>query len=118
MPPVFVSRPLLVLRILRSFTDFLHVPFTFAMYINAGSTLQTFVGSLIASALQDGWNNSVSSAEFQGYGTDNDCDLSSFTPSFPSNQTQLTVPSTSEPKFIGLAFGVQNYTCSSSNTYT
>ena len=88
------------------------------MYLNTGSALQTFVGSVIASALRSGWNNSVSLAEFQGYGKVNDCSLSGFTPSFPSNQTQLTVPTTSEPKYIGLAFGVQNYTCSSSNTYT
>ena len=88
------------------------------MYLNAGAALQTFATSMIASALRDGWNNSVSSAEFKGYGKVNDCSLSGFAPSFPSNQTQLTVPSTSEPKYIGLAFGVQNYTCSSSNTYT
>ena len=44
------------------------------------------------------------------------CSIDKFVPKFPSGQDQLTVPST-HPKFLGLAFGVQNYTCSSSNTY-
>lgn len=47
-----------------------------------------------------------------------DCDISSFVPSFPANQTQLVVPTNETPSFLGVAFGVQNYTCSSSNTYT
>ena len=47
-----------------------------------------------------------------------DCDISSFVPSFPTNQTQLVVPTNETPTFLGVAFGVQNYTCSSSNTYT
>ena len=47
-----------------------------------------------------------------------DCDISSFVPSFPANQTQLVVPTNETPTFLGVAFGVQNYTCSSSNTYT
>lgn len=88
------------------------------LQINARSALQTFVGSTIAAAMHGGWNNSVSTAEFQGYGKVNGCSLSGFTPSFPPGQTQLTVPNASAPQFIGLAFGVQNYTCSSSNNYT
>ncbi|KAH9847426.1 hypothetical protein C2E23DRAFT_741801 [Lenzites betulinus] len=45
------------------------------------------------------------------------CSISDFRPSFPAGQMQLVVPQT-PPNFIGLAFGVQNYTCSSSNNYT
>ena len=45
------------------------------------------------------------------------CSIDKFVPTFPSGQNQLVVPST-PPKFLGLAFGVQNYTCSSSNNYT
>ncbi|KAM5531241.1 hypothetical protein V8D89_015107 [Ganoderma adspersum] len=45
------------------------------------------------------------------------CSLDKFVPTFPSGQTQLVVPS-EPPKFLGLAFGVQNYTCTSSNNYT
>ncbi|KAI0729840.1 hypothetical protein C8Q72DRAFT_826791 [Fomitopsis betulina] len=47
-----------------------------------------------------------------------DCDISSFVPSFPANQTQLVVPTNETAHFLGVAFGVQNYTCSSTNTYT
>ncbi|EPT02194.1 hypothetical protein FOMPIDRAFT_1059432 [Fomitopsis schrenkii] len=47
-----------------------------------------------------------------------DCDVSSFAPSFPSNQTQLALPTSETPKFLGVGFGIQNYTCSSSSTYT
>ncbi|KAH9847990.1 hypothetical protein C2E23DRAFT_740435 [Lenzites betulinus] len=46
-----------------------------------------------------------------------DCSIDNFRPTFPSGQSTLVVPTT-PPKFIGLAFGVQNYTCSSTNTYT
>ncbi|GBE88620.1 hypothetical protein SCP_1400250 [Sparassis crispa] len=46
------------------------------------------------------------------------CDISSYIPSLPSNQTQLVIPPAVSPSHIGLAFGVQNYTCSSSNTFT
>ncbi|OSD01443.1 hypothetical protein PYCCODRAFT_1369226 [Trametes coccinea BRFM310] len=45
------------------------------------------------------------------------CSINSFVPQFPSGQTQLVAPS-QPPKFIGLAFGVQNYTCSSGNNFT
>ncbi|KAI0642612.1 hypothetical protein C8Q79DRAFT_1002983 [Trametes meyenii] len=45
------------------------------------------------------------------------CALTSFVPQFPAGQTQLVAP-TKPANFIGLAFGVQNYTCSSSNNYT
>ncbi|TFK89939.1 hypothetical protein K466DRAFT_563841 [Polyporus arcularius HHB13444] len=40
-----------------------------------------------------------------------------FNPHFPPDQTQLVKP-TKLPQFLGLAFGVQNYTCSNTNTYT
>ncbi|KAH9933039.1 uncharacterized protein B0H18DRAFT_870852 [Fomitopsis serialis] len=56
--------------------------------------------------------------EFKGSGKVADCSLSGFVPSIPSNQTQLTIPSNLDPEFIGLAFGVQNYTCASSNNFT
>lgn len=36
----------------------------------------------------------------------------------PANQTQLVLPTNSTPTFVGLAFGVQNYTCTSSNNFT
>ncbi|KZT69975.1 hypothetical protein DAEQUDRAFT_234153 [Daedalea quercina L-15889] len=88
------------------------------MYIDTSSILQTFAGSLIATTLQYGWTPTSSAADFEGYGEVADCSLSGFVPSFPSNQTQLVVPSNIEPQFIGLTFGVQNYTCSSNNNYT
>ena len=36
----------------------------------------------------------------------------------PANQTQLVLPTNTTPTFVGLAFGVQNYTCTSSNNFT
>ncbi|KAI1788648.1 hypothetical protein LXA43DRAFT_974693 [Ganoderma leucocontextum] len=45
------------------------------------------------------------------------CPVDKFVPTFPSGQNQLVAPS-GPTKFLGLAFGVQNYTCSSSNNYT
>ena len=45
------------------------------------------------------------------------CSLDGFVPQFPSGQSQLVAP-TQSARFLGLAFGVQNYTCSSSNNYT
>ncbi|KAH9941592.1 uncharacterized protein BXZ73DRAFT_97982 [Epithele typhae] len=45
------------------------------------------------------------------------CSLAGFTPSFPAGQSQLVAP-TNPARFIGLAFGVQNYTCSQNNNYT
>ena len=72
------------------------------MFIRADAAT-AFLGGLLGSALHRG---------------NADCDISSFTPSFPSNQTQLVLPTSETPKFLGVAFGVQNYTCSSSNTYT
>ncbi|RPD75481.1 hypothetical protein L226DRAFT_570504 [Lentinus tigrinus ALCF2SS1-7] len=45
------------------------------------------------------------------------CPVDKFVPQFPAGQTQLVAP-TQPTKFIGLAFGVQNYTCSSANNYT
>ncbi|OCH85781.1 hypothetical protein OBBRIDRAFT_285503 [Obba rivulosa] len=46
------------------------------------------------------------------------CDVSAFVPTFPPNQTQLVVPNNTVPSFIGLAFGVQNYTCTQFNNFT
>jgi len=88
------------------------------MYIDTSSILQTFASSLIATALQYGWTPDSNAADFKGYGKVADCSLSGFVPSFPSNQTQLTIPSNLDPQFVGLAFGVQNYTCTSSNNFT
>ncbi|EJF57394.1 hypothetical protein DICSQDRAFT_163451 [Dichomitus squalens LYAD-421 SS1] len=47
----------------------------------------------------------------------NNCPITDYVPSFPAGQTTLVAPS-ENPKFLGLAFGVQNYTCSSANTFT
>ena len=44
------------------------------------------------------------------------CPIDKFVPSFPSGQNALVAPSS--PKFLGLAFDIQNYTCTSSNNYT
>ena len=53
----------------------------------------------------------------QGRPTADSCSLANFVPQFPANQTQLPEP-TSPANFLAIAFGVQNYTCSSSNTFT
>ena len=45
------------------------------------------------------------------------CDVSEAIIPLPPSQTNLTVPST-QPNSIALGVGVQNYTCSSSGTYT
>ncbi|TCD70716.1 hypothetical protein EIP91_002092 [Steccherinum ochraceum] len=36
----------------------------------------------------------------------------------PTGQTQLVVPSTTTPSFVGIGVGVQNYTCSAAGTFT
>jgi len=48
------------------------------------------------------------------------CDVSTATLTLPSSTsgTPLATPLASGPKFIGLAVGVQNYTCGSTGTYT
>ena len=38
--------------------------------------------------------------------------------SLENDSDQIVVPTNETPTFLGVAFGVQNYTCSSSNTYT
>ena len=45
------------------------------------------------------------------------CSLANYKPAFPAGQTTLVAPAQA-PKFVGLAFGVQNYTCSDASTYT
>ncbi|KAJ7785288.1 putative malate dehydrogenase [Mycena maculata] len=45
------------------------------------------------------------------------CDISGAQISLPSNQTALVAPSEG-PSFIGVAIGVQNYTCASTGTWT
>jgi len=46
------------------------------------------------------------------------CNVSSALLPLPSGQTTLVQPTNVQPHFIGVAFGVQNYTCSSANNYT
>jgi hypothetical protein len=46
------------------------------------------------------------------------CDVSSAVLPLPAGQTTLQQPTNESAHFIGVAFGVQNYTCSSANTYT
>lgn len=46
------------------------------------------------------------------------CDVTKATPFLPSGQTNVTVPSGQTPSKITVGVGVQNYTCSSSGTYT
>ncbi|KAJ7064669.1 hypothetical protein C8F01DRAFT_1249710 [Mycena amicta] len=45
------------------------------------------------------------------------CDISNAAIPLPPNQNMLLAP-TSSPSFIGLAIGIQNYTCGSTGTYT
>jgi len=45
------------------------------------------------------------------------CKIPTTALSLPSNQTQLVAPS-SPPAFVALGFGVQNYTCANTSTYT
>ena len=45
------------------------------------------------------------------------CPIDKFVPQFPAGQTQLVAP-TKPTRFLGLAFGVQNYTCASTGTFT
>ncbi|KAH9941596.1 uncharacterized protein BXZ73DRAFT_88107 [Epithele typhae] len=52
-----------------------------------------------------------------GRGRVSSCSLRTLKLDFPANQTTLVAP-TQPPKLLGLAFGVQNYTCSSAGTYT
>ncbi|EMD35436.1 hypothetical protein CERSUDRAFT_75034 [Gelatoporia subvermispora B] len=89
----------------------------------------TFFGAAVA-AFQ-GYDNkysstsnttSMSNSSWSGNVSDifqvHSCNVSAFVPTFPPNQTQLVVPNNTVPSFIGLAFGVQNYTCTSSNNFT
>jgi len=48
------------------------------------------------------------------------CNISSLvsTIDFPTNQTALAPPTNLTLNFVGLAFGVQNYTCSQGNNFT
>ncbi|KAJ2986066.1 hypothetical protein NUW54_g9917 [Trametes sanguinea] len=73
------------------------------------STMVAIVNALFAAA-------AAGLTESSGYNTANNYS-GTFVPQFPSGQTQLVAPS-QPPKFIGLAFGVQNYTCSSGNNFT
>ncbi|KAF9814153.1 hypothetical protein IEO21_05291 [Rhodonia placenta] len=66
--------------------------------------------------MQGGWSSS--SSDNVTWGQTADCNIASFVPQFPAGQTQLVVPTDIKPHFIGLAFGVQNYTCSESGTFS
>ena len=50
------------------------------------------------------------------------CALQTFFPAFPANQDKLVAPpatnSENTASFLGLAFGVQNYTCTPANNFT
>jgi len=69
-----------------------------------------------------GWAVSAVSSRYWGQNNDQytgHCDLSNV--SIPLPDAQLAVlghPNTSYPTAIGVAFGVQNYTCSQSNNFT
>ncbi|CCL99212.1 uncharacterized protein FIBRA_01227 [Fibroporia radiculosa] len=79
------------------------------------SAIRALLAGSAASALHNGWASNNWNGS--GWGSAADCNISTFVPQFPPNQTQLVVPKDLEPHFIGLGFGVQNYTCTSSNTY-
>ncbi|KAH9939559.1 hypothetical protein B0H21DRAFT_35619 [Amylocystis lapponica] len=74
------------------------------------SALHSVFTSAAASAL---WGDSSS-----GFTPLSGCDISTFVPTIPSGQTLVLPPTNATPSFIGLAFGVQNYTCTSAGTYT
>lgn len=74
--------------------------------------IKGLIAAAVTSYLGSGYDWSGESSSGAAF-----CSLDKFVPSFPSGQTQLVVPS-EPPKFLGLAFGVQNYTCTSSNNYT
>ncbi|KII84270.1 hypothetical protein PLICRDRAFT_57673 [Plicaturopsis crispa FD-325 SS-3] len=46
------------------------------------------------------------------------CDISNAKMTLPASQVALVEPNATTPSFIGLAIGVQNYTCSNTSTYT
>ncbi|KAG6902197.1 hypothetical protein C0995_003029, partial [Termitomyces sp. Mi166 len=45
------------------------------------------------------------------------CDISHATIAFPTGQATLAIPTTT-PSYVAVALGTQNYTCSSTGTYT
>jgi hypothetical protein len=59
-------------------------------------------------------------ATFRGFGPSKftRCDVSNAQIDLPSDQSQLVLQSEEKPKYIALGLGVQNYTCSSSGTFT
>ncbi|KAH9939560.1 hypothetical protein B0H21DRAFT_698324 [Amylocystis lapponica] len=46
------------------------------------------------------------------------CDVSKSTLTLPAGETALVMPTNTTPTFLALGVGVQNYTCSTSGTYT
>ncbi|KAK7681368.1 hypothetical protein QCA50_015459 [Cerrena zonata] len=48
----------------------------------------------------------------------NGCDVSKANMSLPSGQTLLVAPTDTKPRFISIGVGVQNYSCSTTHTYT
>ncbi|KAI0942061.1 hypothetical protein AcV7_002594 [Taiwanofungus camphoratus] len=79
-------------------------------------TIHALFATVATTALRSGGQNA--SSTWSAPSQVADCNITGFVPTFPPNQTQLVVPSDLQPHFIGLAFGVQNYTCTSSNTYS
>ena len=63
-----------------------------------------------------GYDWSMQHHTWAGEGIAN-CKIDKFVPNFPHGQNQLVAPS-KPPRFIGLAFGVQNYTCTPAGNYT
>ncbi|KAI0764609.1 hypothetical protein BD413DRAFT_606239 [Trametes elegans] len=83
------------------------------------NTLFAAAAAQLASYGSQGYSGSSGSGTHAGQRTFQlaGCAIDKFVLQLPQGQSQLAAPS-SPPKFIGLAFGVQNYTCSSSNNYT
>jgi hypothetical protein len=53
------------------------------------------------------------------YAAQSICDVSAAVIKLPSGQTSISQPSSGmKPKYIAAGMGTQNYTCSSSGTYT
>ena len=71
---------------------------------------QNIIGSIGNNAMSD-------HSSYASSGLPTACSLQGFVPQFPPDQHDLVVPKQT-PRFIALAFGVQNYTCSDKNIFT
>ena len=91
------------------------------MYAAAVTILVAALGAATAAPVNSGSFGSLWGNSFPGPWGSNQlsgCDVSSFVPTFPSNQTAIVSPSGVPVTHLGLAFGTQNYTCSNASTYT